>query len=97
MDVETLSQSQREAVSQLQALMNGADADVAVDVLESVDWDVQVCWQLFMCAYCIEYYSRIFSELVCSPGFTDCTLRAWRLAVRGAYLPCFGQHVFVYM
>lgn len=41
MDVETLSQSQREAVSQLQALMNGADADVAVDVLESVDWDVQ--------------------------------------------------------
>ncbi|KZT06631.1 uncharacterized protein LAESUDRAFT_743249 [Laetiporus sulphureus 93-53] len=41
MDIDTLSASQREALSQLQALMNGGDPDVAMNVLDSVDWDVQ--------------------------------------------------------
>lgn len=42
MDVESLSPAQRDALAQLQALTNGGDAEVAIGVLESVDWDVQV-------------------------------------------------------
>ncbi|KAL4250158.1 UBX domain-containing protein [Abortiporus biennis] len=41
MDQDALSTSQREALNQLQALTNGGDPDVAMGVLESVDWDVQ--------------------------------------------------------
>ncbi|OCH92438.1 hypothetical protein OBBRIDRAFT_452074 [Obba rivulosa] len=41
MDVESLTQSQRDALEQLQAVMNGGDPDVAIGVLSSVDWDVQ--------------------------------------------------------
>lgn len=40
--MEHLSPSQRDAVNQLQALTNGGDVDVTIDVLESVNWDVQV-------------------------------------------------------
>lgn len=43
MDVDSLSPSQKDALSQLQALTNGGDAEVAIGVLASVDWDVQVC------------------------------------------------------
>ena len=42
MDVDTLSASQKEALAQLQAIMDGGDADVAISVLDSVNWDVQV-------------------------------------------------------
>jgi FAS-associated factor 2 len=42
MDHDTLSSSQTEALSQLQALTNGGDVEVAISVLESVEWDVQV-------------------------------------------------------
>ena len=42
MDVEALSATQKEALAQLQAIMDGGDADVAIGILESVDWDVQV-------------------------------------------------------
>lgn len=42
MDRDALSPSQQEALSQLQALTNGGDADVAMSVLDSVGWDVQV-------------------------------------------------------
>lgn len=42
MDRDALSATQQEALSQLQALTNGGDAEVAISVLESVDWDVQV-------------------------------------------------------
>lgn len=42
MDYDALSSSQKEALSQLQALTNGGDMDVAISVLESVEWDVQV-------------------------------------------------------
>lgn len=42
MDYDALSPSQKEAVGQLQALTNGGDMDVAISVLDSVDWDVQV-------------------------------------------------------
>ncbi|CCM01252.1 uncharacterized protein FIBRA_03301 [Fibroporia radiculosa] len=41
MDVDALSPSQKDALGQLQALMNGGDADVAIGVLDSVNWDVQ--------------------------------------------------------
>ncbi|KAH9925980.1 uncharacterized protein B0H18DRAFT_1007240 [Fomitopsis serialis] len=41
MDVDALSATQKEALAQLQAIMDGGDADVAIGVLESVDWDVQ--------------------------------------------------------
>ena len=42
MDMDALSATQKEALAQLQAIMDGGDADVAIGVLESVDWDVQV-------------------------------------------------------
>jgi hypothetical protein len=42
MDLDALSPSQREALRQLQALTNGGEAEVAIAILESVDWDVQV-------------------------------------------------------
>ena len=43
MDVDSLSPAQRDALSQLQALTDGGDTEVAIGVLSSVDWDVQVC------------------------------------------------------
>lgn len=43
MDVDSLSLTQRDALAQLQTLTNGGDAEVAIGVLSSVDWDVQVC------------------------------------------------------
>lgn len=46
--MDTLSASQREALSQLQALTNGGDAEVAISVLQSVDWDVQVRFLTFL-------------------------------------------------
>ena len=46
----TLTPSQTAALEQLQAITNGGDPDVAIGVLASVDWDVQVstaaCLQL---------------------------------------------------
>ncbi|KAJ6567659.1 hypothetical protein DFH09DRAFT_1261410 [Mycena vulgaris] len=39
--MSTLSASQQAAVSQLRDLTNGGDDEVAVSMLESVDWDVQ--------------------------------------------------------
>lgn len=42
MDTDALSFSQREALSQLQALTNGGDTEVAIGVLDSCGWDVQV-------------------------------------------------------
>lgn len=42
MDYDALSSSQKEALSQLQALTNGGDVEVAIGVLDSVEWDVQV-------------------------------------------------------
>lgn len=38
----TLTPSQTAALEQLQAITNGGDPDVAIGVLASVDWDVQV-------------------------------------------------------
>jgi hypothetical protein len=40
--MEGLTDSQAAALEQLQAITNGADIDVSIGVLESVDWDVQV-------------------------------------------------------
>ncbi|KAJ7198781.1 hypothetical protein GGX14DRAFT_468850 [Mycena pura] len=39
--MSTLSPTQQAAVAQLRDLTNGGDDDVAISVLESVDWDVQ--------------------------------------------------------
>jgi len=48
--ISTLTASQTAALEQLQAITNGGDPDVAIGVLASVDWDVQVsaaaCLQL---------------------------------------------------
>lgn len=38
-----LDARQRHALAQLQDLTNGGDNDVAISVLDSVGWDVQVC------------------------------------------------------
>jgi len=40
--MENLTLNQRRALAQLQDLTNGGDDDVAVSVLGSVQWDVQV-------------------------------------------------------
>lgn len=40
--ISTLTSSQTVALEQLQAITNGGDPDVAIGVLASVDWDVQV-------------------------------------------------------
>jgi hypothetical protein len=40
--MDSLDDIQRHAVLQLRELVNGADEDVAVSVLSSVEWDVQV-------------------------------------------------------
>jgi FAS-associated factor 2 len=47
MDNTSISPSQRAALEQLQVLTNGGDPDVAIDVLESVDWDVSVSSRIF--------------------------------------------------
>ncbi|KAF7377744.1 UBX domain-containing protein [Mycena sanguinolenta] len=39
--MSTLSESQQAAVAQLRDLTNGGEDDVAIGILESVDWDVQ--------------------------------------------------------
>jgi len=49
--MENLTVDQQRALNQLRVLTNGADDDVAMGVLDSVDWDVQVL-------------SRITSDLV---------------------------------
>lgn len=40
--ISSLTPSQTAALEQLQAITNGGDPDVAIGVLASVDWDVQV-------------------------------------------------------
>lgn len=40
--ISSLTPSQTAAFEQLQAITNGGDPDVAIGVLASVDWDVQV-------------------------------------------------------
>ena len=42
MDIDTLSPSQRRSLDQLQVLTDGGDTEVAISVLDSVGWDVQV-------------------------------------------------------
>ncbi|KAF8218339.1 hypothetical protein K438DRAFT_1925462 [Mycena galopus ATCC 62051] len=44
--MSTLSESQQEALAQLRDLTNGGDDDVAVGMLESVNWDVQAAAEL---------------------------------------------------
>lgn len=46
MDVDSLTPTQKAAFDQLQALTDGGDPEVAIGVLASVDWDVQVCVKL---------------------------------------------------
>ncbi|KAJ3829288.1 hypothetical protein EV361DRAFT_865894 [Lentinula raphanica] len=41
MDISSLTPSQASALSQLRDLTNGGDDEVAMDVLSSVDWDIQ--------------------------------------------------------
>ena len=48
MNQDALSPTQQHALSQLQALTNGGDVDVAIGVLESVGWDVQVRVQSYI-------------------------------------------------
>ena len=40
--ISSLTPSQAAALEQLQVITNGGDPDVAIGVLASVDWDVQV-------------------------------------------------------
>lgn len=46
--MDYLSTEQQQALSQLREIINGADDDVAIGVLSSVDWDVPVrCFFFF--------------------------------------------------
>jgi hypothetical protein len=45
--MDTLEPNQLEALNQLRDLTNGGDDDVAIGVLSSVDWDVQVSTVIF--------------------------------------------------
>ena len=40
--MDYLSTEQQQALAQLREIINGADDDVAIGVLSSVDWDVPV-------------------------------------------------------
>jgi hypothetical protein len=40
--IENLTVHQQRALNQLRVLTDGADDDVAISVLDNVDWDVQV-------------------------------------------------------
>jgi hypothetical protein len=40
--MDYLSTEQQQALAQLREIINGADDDVAIGVLSSVDWDVHV-------------------------------------------------------
>jgi hypothetical protein len=40
--MDNLTDDQRQALNQLRTLTDGADDEVSVNVLSSVDWDVQV-------------------------------------------------------
>ena len=51
MDVDTLSPSQRRSLDQLQVLTDGGDPEVAISVLDSVGWDVQVSYSV------VQYYN----------------------------------------
>ena len=41
--MDELTDEQRVALSQFKDMTNGGDDDVAISMLQSVDWDVQVC------------------------------------------------------
>jgi hypothetical protein len=40
--MEALTDSERDTLSQLQAITNGADVDIQISLLQSVNWDLQV-------------------------------------------------------
>lgn len=80
MDLDTLSPSQRQALSQLQAVTNGGDTEVAIGVLDSVGWDVQVSFLLMIrTLFALERLRQLRSavrlslapRLVISRRFTD--------------------------
>ena len=52
--ISSLAPSQAAALEQLQAITNGGDPDVAMDVLASVGWDVQVST-----AICLQHLALI--------------------------------------
>jgi hypothetical protein len=43
--LDALTENERDTLSQLQAITEGADVDTQISLLQSVDWDLQVsCW-----------------------------------------------------
>lgn len=40
--MDALTDAEKETLSQLQAITNGADEDIQISLLQSVDWDLQV-------------------------------------------------------
>ncbi|KAG8798693.1 hypothetical protein FRC17_007350, partial [Serendipita sp. 399] len=45
MSLDALTDSEREKLEQLQAITNGADVDIQISLLQSVDWDLQAALQ----------------------------------------------------
>lgn len=94
MDIDSLSPSQKNALDQLQALTNGGDPDVAIGVLSSVDWDVQVCNAVFQVSQNDLAGNLCFPSLVrqysCRAGAQRCLCFAFskQLIPRCLYLTC---------
>lgn len=64
MDTESLTPSQRNALDQLQTLTAGGDPEVAIGVLSSVDWDVQVCQR-----FCLSFRRTLSPRFVWKKKF----------------------------
>ena len=67
MDVDALSPTQRQALDQLQVLTDGGDQEVAIGVLDSCGWDVQVS---VLPVHCISVspsqgFEKVFSAYIC--------------------------------
>jgi FAS-associated factor 2 len=62
--MDGLDDEQRRAVHLLQEISNTTDDDVAVGVLSSVDWDIQVLLQHFLGVYISDRFEQKATEFI---------------------------------
>lgn len=61
--MSNLTDSQQRALNQLRELTNGGSDDVSIGVLESTDWDVEVCRAGGLGVFCVLIYSPRSGQL----------------------------------
>lgn len=66
--LDALTDQEKQALTQLQAITNGADVDTQISLLQSVDWDVQVslfihCCHSFLTRNCYENSQAALSAI----------------------------------